>query len=57
LLIVHGGINAYRYNTPGGPLSLGQIAERGAAYYATHPQRHIFNRASGFSILPTQPTT
>jgi hypothetical protein len=50
-LLVHGGINAYRYNTPGGPLSLEQIAERGAAFYAAHPQRHIFNRVWFFDSL------
>jgi len=50
-LLVHGGINAYRYNTPGGPLSLERIAERGSAYYATHPQRHIFNRVWFFDSL------
>jgi len=50
-LLVHGGINAYRYNTPGGPLLLGKIAERGAAFYAMHPQRHIFNRVWFFDSL------
>jgi hypothetical protein len=50
-LLVHGGINAYRYNTPGRPLSLEQIAERGSAYYAAHPQRHIFNRVWFFDSL------
>jgi predicted XRE-type DNA-binding protein len=43
-LLVHGGFNAYAYNSPSGPLSLEDIAQRGAAFYASHPQRQIFNR-------------
>lgn len=50
-LLVHGGINAYRYNTPGHPLTLGQIASRGAEFYARHPQRDIFSRVWFFDSL------
>jgi hypothetical protein len=50
-LLVHGGFNAYRYNTPSRPLSLEQIAQRGADFYAAHPQRHIFNRVWFFDSL------
>jgi len=50
-LLVYGGINAYRYNTPGHPLTLGQIAFRGAEFYARHPERHIFNRVWFFDSL------
>jgi hypothetical protein len=50
-LLVHGGINAFRYNTPGHPLTLEQIAFRGAGFYARHPQRHIFNRVWFFDSL------
>jgi len=50
-LLVHGGINAYRYNTPGHPLTLGQIASRGAEFYARHPERRIFNRVWFFDSL------
>jgi hypothetical protein len=50
-LLVHGGINAYRYNTPAHPLSLEQIAWRGAEFYARHPQRHIFDRVWFFDSL------
>jgi hypothetical protein len=50
-LLVHGGFNAYAYNTPSGPLSLKEIAERGAAFYAAHPKRLIFNRVWFFDSL------
>ena len=50
-LLVHGGFNAYAYNTPSGPLSLEEIAQRGAAFYAAHPQRQIFNRVWFFDSL------
>lgn len=43
-LLVHGGFNAYAYNSPFSPLSRQDIAQRGAAFYASHPQRQIFNR-------------
>jgi hypothetical protein len=48
-LLVHGGFNAYAYNTPSGPLSLEEIAQRGSAFYSAHPQRHIFNRVWFFN--------
>jgi hypothetical protein len=50
-LLVHGGFNAYRYNTPSSPLSLDQIAQRGADFYAAHPQQRIFNRVWFFDSL------
>jgi hypothetical protein len=50
-LLVHGGFNAYAYNTPSAPLSLDEIAQRGAAFYADHPQRQIFTRVWFFDSL------
>jgi len=50
-LLVHGGFNAYRYNTSGGQLSLEDIADRGAGYYASHAQRAIFDRVWFFHSL------
>ncbi len=43
-LLAHGGSNIEIYNTPTGPLTLDEIAKRGADYYATHPQRRAFDR-------------
>jgi hypothetical protein len=43
-LLVHGGWNIEVYNNPAGPLTLTEIARRGAAYYAAHPRRDIFRR-------------
>ena len=48
---LHGGSNAYRYNTPGHPLTPEQIASRGAEFYAQHPERRIFNRVWFFDSL------
>jgi hypothetical protein len=50
-LLVHGGFNAYAYNTPSGSLSLADIAQRGAAFYAAEPQRQTFNRVWFFNSL------
>jgi hypothetical protein len=50
-LLVHGGFNAFAYNSPSGPLSLERIAQSGAAFYAAHPQRQIFNRVWFFDSL------
>ena len=50
-LLVHGSFNAYAYNAPSGPLSLADIARRGAALYAAHPQRQTFNRVWFFFSL------
>jgi hypothetical protein len=50
-LLVHGGFNAYAYNTPAGPLSLEEIARRGSDFYSAHPKRHIFNRVWFFNSL------
>jgi hypothetical protein len=50
-LLVHGGFNTFRYNTPSHPLSLEQIARRGAGFYAKHPHRRIFNRVWFFDSL------
>lgn len=50
-LLVHGGFNAYAYNSPSGPLSLENIAQLGAAFYAAHPRRQTFNRVWFFDSL------
>jgi hypothetical protein len=50
-LLVHGGFNAYAYNTPAAPFGLEEIAKRGAAFYAAHPQRQIFNHVWFFNSL------
>jgi hypothetical protein len=50
-LLVHGGFNIYAYNTPTGHISLEDIARRGAAYYAAHAQRRVFNRVWFFHSL------
>jgi hypothetical protein len=50
-LLVHGGWNAYTNNTPHHPLTLGEIAKRGAEFYAAHPQRALFNRVWFFDSL------
>jgi hypothetical protein len=52
-LLVHGGFNIYAYNTPSRHLSLEEIARRGANYYASHPERDIFNRVWFFHSLDT----
>jgi hypothetical protein len=50
-LLVHGGFNAFRYNTPSHPLSLEEIARRGAGFYADHPFRRTFSRVWFFDSL------
>ena len=50
-LLVHGGWNAYRNNTPYHPLTLEQVAKRGADYYGAHQQRGVFNRVWFFHSL------
>jgi hypothetical protein len=50
-LLVHGGFNAFAYNTPAAPLSLEQVAHRAADFYAQHPQRDIFGRVWFFNSL------
>jgi hypothetical protein len=50
-LLAHGGFNAYAYNTPSGPLSLEEIAQRGSAFYAAQPQRQTFDRVWFFNSL------
>jgi hypothetical protein len=52
-LLVHGGFNIYAYNTPAGHLTLEEIARRGADYYATRAQRHVFDRVWFFHSLET----
>jgi hypothetical protein len=52
-LLVHGGFNAFAYNTPAGPLSLDDIAKLASAFYAAHPQREIFRRVWFFDSLDT----
>ena len=53
-LLVHGGFNAFAYNTPWGLSSLEHIARLGATFYATHAQRHIFSRVWFFNSLDTE---
>jgi hypothetical protein len=53
-LLVHGGFNAYAYNTPSGHLSLEEIAKRGARYYASLAERHTFNRVWFFHSLDSE---
>ncbi len=43
-LLVHGGFNAYAYNTPTGHLSLEENARRGSAHYANYPLPKSFSR-------------
>jgi hypothetical protein len=50
-LLIHGGWNAYVSNSPHHPLTLDEIAERGAAFYAAHPQRNLFNRVWFYDSL------
>jgi len=50
-LLVHGGWNAFKNNTPYHPLTLEQIAQSGAEFYASHPQRGIFDRVWFFDSL------
>lgn len=50
-LLVHGGFNAYAYNTPSGHLSLAQIARRGADHYAALAQRQTFKQVWFFHSL------
>ncbi len=50
-LLVHGGFNAYAYNTPAGHLSLEEISRRGSAYYANHPLRKSFSRVWFYDSL------
>jgi hypothetical protein len=50
-LLIHGGWNAYKSNTPHRPVTLDEIASRGAEFYAAHPQRGLFNRVWFFDSL------
>jgi hypothetical protein len=50
-LLIHGGWNAYVSNSPHHPLTLDEIAKRGAQFYAAHPQRNLFNRVWFFDSL------
>jgi hypothetical protein len=50
-LLIHGGWNAYKSNTPHLPLTLEEIAMRGAEFYAAHPHRALFNRVWFFDSL------
>src|SRR5437588_7835856 len=50
-LLIHGGWNAYKSNTPHSPLTLLQIAMRGADFYAAHPHRDLFDRVWFFDSL------
>jgi hypothetical protein len=50
-LLIHGGWNAYKSNTPHHPMTLEQIALRGAEFYAAHQQRSLFNGVWFFDSL------
>ena len=50
-LLIHGGWNAYVSNSPHHPLTLDEIAKRGAEFYAAHPQRSLFSRVWFFDSL------
>jgi hypothetical protein len=50
-LLIHGGWNAHKSNTPHHPLTLDEIANRGAEFCAAHPQRGLFNRIWFFDSL------
>lgn len=50
LLLVHGGSNAFIYNTPSG-LLLEEIADLAATFYGQHPQRQLFDEVWFFNSL------
>jgi hypothetical protein len=50
-LLIHGGWNAYVNNSPHHPLTLDEIAKRGAEFYAAHPERNLFSRVWFFDSL------
>ncbi len=50
-LLVHGGFNAFAYNTPTGPYSLEDLSRFAAQYFASHPRRSIFNHVWFFNSL------
>ncbi len=50
-LLIHGGWNAYKSDTPYHPLRLGDIVKRGAEFYAAHPQRGLFSGVWFFDSL------
>lgn len=50
-LLIHGGWNVYKNNTPHHPLALEQIAACAADFYAKHPNRNLFDRAWFFDSL------
>jgi len=50
-LLIHGGWNFYKNNTPHSPLTLERIAARGAEFYAAHPQKELFDRVWFFHSL------
>lgn len=50
-LLVHGGFNAYAYNSPSAPFSLETIAHRSSEFYAAHAERRIFDRVWFFDAL------
>lgn len=50
-LLVHHGFNAFAYNTPAGPLTLEEVVNQGAVFYASHANRQVFNRVWVFDSL------
>jgi len=50
-LLIHGGWNKQKSNTPHFPLTLDEIAKSGAEFYAAHPKRSLFSRVWFFNSL------
>jgi hypothetical protein len=53
-LLIHGGWNTYTKNTPHHPLTLREISRQGAACYATHPERGLFDRVWFYHSLDSR---
>jgi hypothetical protein len=49
--LVHGGFNAFAYNSPSAPFPLETVAQYASAFYAAHPQRRMFDRVWFFDSL------
>jgi hypothetical protein len=50
-LLVHGGFNAFAYNTPAGPMTMEDLSRLAAAHLESHSQRQIFDRIWFFNSL------
>jgi hypothetical protein len=53
-LLIHGGWNTYTKNTPHYPLTRSEISRQGAAFYASHPQRKLFDRVWFYDSLDSR---